>query len=249
MEKISGSSSATIDTAIMDQLLKETERIALEQAAREEKKVSDIQGLQREALEEILSPAGSSGDSSFSDQIIAQAEQKIAEEHAVRMNAVEAAPDAYVFERTDAAVGLQHDDDRRIGIADEALEDAALTERIAKHEAEHRLQETGDSSASIPKTGDEVVDSTGGTIDRLTFREAAAVEAEGGLADHTEEYHTYVETAEHVAAYLDEAGIEGTAAVEEAGRTNEGFEKLQEELTVAAIQKELRERSSALTAA
>ena len=245
------SSAVTLDRETIDLVLERSRQIALEQAGEKEEKVADVATLQRNAYKKLLADAqGSDGEALdrtnlISEETTADIDEAIDKDHADRMSSIGAAPDAYVFKRTDATVGLQHDGDRRIGLADEVLDDADLAKRVSAHEAEHRRQETGNSAAALPETGNADLDRKGG-IDRLTFRENGAIKAEGGLAGHTEEYHGYVQTSDAVAEYLNANGESGDALVTEAGATNEGFAKLHQAIVSAATRRKVEEQMKQL---
>ena len=247
MEKFTPPSSAiTLDRETIDLVLERSRKIALQQAGETQAKVSTIGSIQRDAYRELLAQAeGADGASMqetvLSDDTQAEIESRIQSEEQERMTAIAAAPDAYVFRRTDATVGVQHDDDRRIGLADQALEDPALLKRVSEHEAAHRRQEVGDQTAALPQTGDATIDRDG-ALRRLTFRENDSIAAEGGLNGHTNEYEGFVKTSDAVAAYLDRHGEDGQALVTEAGRTDEGFAKMHQKVLAAAVREKMQEQ-------
>lgn len=246
MERIPETSPATLDGEILEAAVDAAEKRALEAAGKEELPVRDVQDLQRQELHALLygDAQGSDGSSATENtmELPTEAEAALSEDHAERMQAVDAAPDAYVFRRTDATVGVQHDDDRSIGIADEALSDAETTKRIATHEAEHRAQEEGDAVASLPETGNPTIDRVRTRFRRLIFREHGAIEAEGGLKDHTPEYHEYSDVASATKEYLNGAGMNGTELVRWAGERRDGFQKLAGAMVSASIRRRLQEQ-------
>jgi hypothetical protein len=54
------------------------------------------------------------------------------------MTTIKDTPDAYVFERTDATAGVQHDDTREVGLADDVLMNPENAKKVSAHEREHR---------------------------------------------------------------------------------------------------------------
>ncbi len=250
MEKVRTTPQAeTGRDELLRKTLEHTKREAIEQAAKEGRKVSDIKALQRESLQKLIhgNAKGSDGaaaggeDLHVSEDLAVEAEQGIDKQHDQRMKAIGAAPDAHVFKRTDGTVGRQYDGSKKIELADEVLDDPESAERVAKHEAEHRLQEDGNQQAELPETGDPEIDQMR-TVSRIAMRENGAVKAEGGLKDHTPEYHEYVGTSNRIAKYLNSNGQSGDQLVEEAGRTKQGFEKMTTAIQLAALQHQMNER-------
>lgn len=230
----------------MQQTLDQTRQLALEEAADKKLKVSEVKDIQREKIAQLFNAKGSDGaalmgeDMSVTPDIQDELTEGMEKEHDERMKNIEAAPDAYVLPNDGTVVGLQHDDTRTIGIAGRALD----SDRVAKHEAKHRDQEIGDQSVDLPLTGDPKIDATR-QLSRRALRENGAVEAEGGLKDHTPEYHEYVESSDAIATYLNGEGMDGDAMVNEAGDTNAGFEKLHESMIIASIKNRLKEEMPA----
>ncbi len=236
MDRINSTSSAALDTKeIVKRTLDQTRELALEEAAQKKLKVSEVKDVQREKIAELFKPQNS-------DQTVApDMEEEIIEaadkEHDERMKNIAAAPDAYVLPSDGTVVGLQHDDTRKIGIAGRALD----SDRVAKHEAKHREQEVGDQYVDLPPTGDPKIDEIS-KLSRRALRENGAVKAEGGLKDHTPEYHEYVESSESIATYLNAQGMDGDKMVDEAGDTNAGFDQLHDSIMIASIRQKLGEQ-------
>ena len=241
MERTTSASSA--DTKeLVDVALEKTEQVALKNAADTKAKVADVKELQRKEFLKLMNVKGSDGvaasgeDMSIPDDLKAQVDKGIEEKHAERMKNIAAAKDAYVLPDEGTVVGLQHDDTREIGIAGRGLKD----DRVAKHEAKHREQEEGDQTVELPPTGDPKIDEVR-KLSRRALREKGAIDAEGGLKDHTPEYHEYVDSSNRIAKYLKAEGMDGEALVKEAGDTNAGFDKLHESMVIASIKKRLKE--------
>ena len=198
-----------------------------------------MKDVQREKIAELFKSQNSDVATTpvapdIEDEIIEGAEK----EHDERMKNIEAAPDAYVLPSEGTVVGLQHDDTRKIGIAGRALD----SDRVAKHEAKHREQEIGDQYVDLPPTGDPKIDEIS-KLSRRALRENGAVKAEGGLKDHTPEYHKYVESSESIATYLNAQGMDGDKMVDEAGDTNAGFDTLHDSIMIASIRQKLGEKA------
>ncbi len=232
---------------LIRRLLEHSEDVALKEAGKTERKVSEVKDLQRQSVMNIINPQGSDGaagggeDMNIPGQLSADIDKGIEKSDQERMASIGEAKDAYVFNRTDPTVGVQDDADRRIGLADEILKNPEQAKRVAAHELEHTKQETGDAILRLPKTVSPIIEHQRGKIRRLTFREHGAIKAEGGLANHTPKYHGFVETSNAVAQYLNEAGESGTELVEEAGLTNAGFQELEQTIQLVSLKKRLEE--------
>lgn len=233
---------------IIDRAFEQTEQQALDEAAKAQSKVAEIPKIQKKKIEELLygKAKGSDGAAAMGEDVSVKGlqqdiEKKAEEADAERMKAIDPTADAYVLDSKDATAGLQHDDTRKVGIAARVLTDKKLANRVALHEGKHREQEEGDMVATLPPTGDPVIDRQRGKIRRLAFREKQSVDAEGGLNGHTKEYYEFVETSESVAAFLDAQGHNGKELAEKAADTNQGFREMQEAMQIAAIQKSLKE--------
>lgn len=240
MNRLNATSSATLDREnIVQQALDQTRELALKEAADKKMKVSEVTKVQHDKIADLFSAKGTDGaslmggDMSIKDEVEEQADA----EHEERMKNIAAAPDAYVLPSDGTVVGLQHDDTREIGIAGRALD----SDRVAKHEAKHREQEVGDQYVDLPPTGDPKIDEIS-KLSRRALRENGAVKAEGGLKNHTPEYHQYVESSENIASYLNAQGMDGDTMVDEAGDTNAGFEKLHDSIMIASIRQKLGEQ-------
>lgn len=221
---------------LVDIALEKTEQTALKNAADTKAKVADVKELQRKEFLKLMNVKGSDGaaaggeDMSIPDDLKTQVDKGIEEQHAERMKNIAAAKDAYVLPDEGTVVGLQHDGTREIGIAGRGFKD----DRVAKHEAKHREQEAGDQSVDMPLTDDADIAEIR-HLSRRALRENGAVKAEGGLKDHTPEYHEYVNSSNRIAKYLTKNGLDGEALVEEAGDTNEGFDKLHQSIVLASV--------------
>ena len=238
MEHLHLTSSAFEDREVLLTIaFKKIDALALEEAAKSKRRVSEVRDLQHEKIEDLFAAKGTDGAALMGEDVsIADDLKKRADEtHDQRMNNIAAAPDAYVLPDEGTVVGLQHDDTREIGIAARGLED----DRVAIHEAEHRTQETGDQSVELPPTGDAKVDNIR-ILSRRSLRENGAVKAEGGLKNHTPEYHGYVASSEAIADYLNGRGMDGEALVDEAGKTNVGFDELHQSIVIASIKDRLK---------
>lgn len=235
-----GPARSGIDPKLAEVLLEVTERIALKRAAAEHAKVADIQQIQLESVEKFVGIVGADGAHDPTIETVRDAmKEKIAEAHAERMHAIEETPDAYVEQNQGAMAGVQFDDTRKVGIAARVLEEPDLAERVAQHEGRHREQEKGDQVAAIPQeTGVATIDALGGSIDRLTLREADAIAAEGGLAGHTSEYHDYVKRTEAVRQYVEQGGYDGVELTREAALNVDGFRRLQQAIILTTLRKE-----------
>jgi hypothetical protein len=231
---------AAVDTKLVGELVDASRDKAMEKAGESEARVSAIQDIQKEEVKQLL--GGADGNTSGAEQLIAAAEQEIADEHAERMTTIKDTPDAYVFERTDATAGVQHDDTREVGLADDVLMNPENAKKVSAHEGEHLKQDAGHQTAAIPETGDKQIDGQNGGFSRRMFRENGAVKAEGGLRNHTQEYHDWVKTAAATAKYLNEEGADGDRLVKAAGETNAGFAELTQTLATVAIRKRIREQ-------
>jgi hypothetical protein len=218
---------------------------ALEEAGKSERKVSEVKKIQKDKLREIIEGAKGTdgaatvGNLTMTGELEADLTAGIEKDHTKRMQSVEETPDAYIFKRVDATAGVQHDDSRKVGIAHDVMADPKAAEKVSLHEGEHQNQEAGAQVAALPPTGNPVIDKDR-HVSRLALRENLSIKAEGGLSNHTPEYFGYVEKANAYAEVLDDAGQNGKAMVEEAGRTVEGFEKMHEAMYVASIQKALK---------
>lgn len=243
------SPAAVIDRkGIIDRAFEQTEQQALDEAAKGQLKVAAVKDIQKKKIEELMlsNAKGSDGAAAMVEDVSVQGLQKEVEKKAEdadaeRMKAIDPTADAYVLDSKDATAGLQHDNTRKVGIAARVLKDKNLSRRVALHEGKHREQEEGDMTATLPPTGDPVIDRQRGKIRRLAFREKQSVDAEGGLNGHTQEYHEFVATTESVAKFLDSQGHNGKELAEKAADTNEGFREMQEAVQIAAIQKSLKE--------
>jgi hypothetical protein len=229
---------------MIDAALEQTREQAMEEAAKQELKVSEVKNVQLEKLDNLFGAKGSDGAATMGEDLSIQEEMKaeVEKDHAERMKNIEAAPDAYVLPDEGTTVGLQHDDTREIGIAGRALD----SDRVARHEAKHREQEAGDQSVELPPTGDPEIDEVR-TLSRRAFREKGAIDAEGGLKDHTPEYFEYVKSSNRIAQYLKRNGMDGDAMVDEAGDTNAGFDKLHESIMIASLKKRIAEGAPAFS--
>lgn len=230
---------------ILQKAFEITKKKAIEEAARKEVQVKDIKEIQNRKLKELLMGNAKGGDGATetgltSKDLIVEGERKIEKDAQEREATIDAAPDAYVFKRTDATAGVQHDDTREIGLADTVLLNPELAERVSKHEAEHREQDAGNQVLELPPTGNPVIDKTR-KIERLALREKLSIDKEGGLNGHTPEYAGYVATAEATAEVLNQGGYNGEKMVEDAGRKVEGFQKLQEAMILSVVKKQLAE--------
>jgi len=232
-------SSTTGQQELVDTIVKATEKQALEEAGKSEERVSEVSAIQKKQVHALLADPSGSGQN---DELITETSQAIDEAHAERMQSIEAAPDAYVFSRTDATAGVQHDGTKEIGIAGDVLQDPESANRVSRHEAAHREQEDGAESFGFTNEDGEMIE-----VRRLDLREDDAIRAEGGLSNHTPEYHEYVQHAGDVAGKLDEAGENGTAMVAEAARTQDGFKKVRQKLIEKSVRDKL-EKELALAA-
>lgn len=186
------------------------------------------------------------GDVMTPTQAEAELEQRAKKADAERLAQIAATPDAVVVKPDGDMLAVQHDGTRQVGITARGLDDNAvktgLTARASKHEHDHTLQETGDQKLELPPTGNPVIDGHRAGFRRLTFREDRSIAAEGGLKDHTPEYHGFVKYADAVKGELNAAGENGEAMVNEAGYTVEGFQKVHAALARAAITKEMKKK-------
>lgn len=227
----------------MKQALDQTRELALKEAADKKLKVSEVKDVQRDKIAQLFNAKGSDGasamgeDMSVPSDIQDELKEGVEKEHDERMKNIAAAPDAYVLPSDGTVVGLQHDGTREIGIAGRALD----SDRVAKHEAKHREQETGDQYVDLPPTGDPKIDEIS-KLSRRALRENGAVKAEGGLKNHTPEYHEYVDSSKSIATYLNAQGMDGDKMVDEAGDTNAGFDKLHDSIMIASIRQKLGEQ-------
>lgn len=230
---------------IIDRAIEASREKALEKAGKAEAKVSEVKNIQRQELSGLLygKAKGTDGATAGGEdlKLEPEAEAAIEKDHEERMTAVEAAPDATVFERIDETAGVQNDGDRSIGIAHDILLDKKATTNVALHEGEHAKQEVGAQVAAIPETGNATIDKGQGKLRRLGFREDLSIKAEGGLKDHTPEYHGFVATTDATREYLNEAGMDGDRLVHDAGRTVRGFEEMHHSLLQAVMQKRVEE--------
>lgn len=225
-----------IDQDLLDTALEQSEEAALLRAGQEERRVGDVKNVQREELLRLLGIQGRDGAALRGEmELPAEAEQRLEEDHQKRMTMVAAAPDAYVFKREDATAGVQDDSDRSIGIAHDVL-DSPL---VAMHEAEHRRQETGDQVATLPETGDAVIDAED-ILQRRAMREDGAITAEGGVRHHTDEYRGFVRRADAIENYLNAAGEDGKGLRRKAALSNAGFAEMHDAMVRAAIRNRLR---------
>lgn len=231
---------------LVKHLLDVSRKQALEEAGKSEKRVSEVKNVQHDKLKEIIEGAKGTdgaatvGDLTMTGELQADLKKGVEEDHKKRMEAVAETPDAYVFKRVDATAGVQHDDTRKVGLAHDVVGNLDAAKKVAKHEGEHQNQEAGAQVAALPPTGNPIIDKDR-HVNRLALRENLSIKAEGGLSNHTPEYFGYVKTADAYAEVLDDAGHNGRAMVEEAGRTVEGFEKMHQAMFVATIQKQLEE--------
>ncbi|MBP7114294.1 MAG: hypothetical protein KBA40_02460 [Candidatus Peribacteraceae bacterium] len=244
MERTPASSAETQE--LVDIALEKTEQAALKNAADTKAKVADVKDLQRMEFLKLMNVKGSDGSAAGGEDMCipvdlkAQVDKGIEEQHAERMKNIAAAKDAYVLPDEGTVVGLQHDGTREIGIAGRGLKD----DRVAKHEAKHREQEAGDESVDMPLTDDPEIAEIR-QLSRRALRENGAVKAEGGLKDHTPEYHEYVNSSNRIAKYLKAQGMDGGALVEEAGDTNAGFDKLHQSIVLASVKQRIEKMSEA----
>ncbi|MEQ1849273.1 MAG: hypothetical protein ABL890_01645 [Candidatus Peribacteraceae bacterium] len=220
-------SSTTGKSELAEYIAEQTKQKALEEAGKNEMRVSKVSGVQKQMVQNLLADNEGSEESRT---LILEVNQKIERQHAERMQSIQAAPDARVFERTDSMAAVQDDNTREIGIADDILADADAAERAAIHEAKHREQEEGMQTFSYIDENDKQSE-----VRRLPFREDESIEAEGGLKDHTPEYHDYVAHTKEVAEKLNAAGENGHALTREAARSVKGFEKVRQKLIEHSI--------------
>lgn len=213
-----------------------TEEQAFDEAANSKMRVKEVGELHQQKIQELLT--GHVDDSQMivqtspaADSLIAQAEER----HRERMANIAAVPDAYVLKEEGNVVGVQHDDTREIGITAAGL----TTDRVALHEAKHREQEIGAQEVELPLTGDPAIDSMR-MLSRRALRENGAIKAEGGLQNHTAEYHGYVASSDAIASFLNREGEAGDQLVEEAGDTNAGFDALHTAIVSVAMRHHLQ---------
>jgi len=244
MQRSPETPSAQIDQETMKELVLTSRSNALERAGETEAAVKDVRTLQKQEMAKLLygDAKGTDGaaEGSGDMELPPETQQALDDEHEERMKALGDAQDAYVFTRTDQTAAVQDDSDRSIGIAHDGLEDMDDLARRAAHEHEHREQEAGDAVPEIPETGVPVSDKERGSNRRLVFRENGSIKAEGGLKDHTPEYHNFVAVSDATAQYLNEAGANGDELVEAAGKSREGFMRLQQAMVMASLRKRLQ---------
>jgi hypothetical protein len=84
---------AAVDTKLVGELVDASRDKAMEKAGESEARVSAIQDIQKEEVKQLL--GGADGNTSGAEQLIAAAEQEIADEHAERMTTIKDTPDAY----------------------------------------------------------------------------------------------------------------------------------------------------------
>lgn len=230
---------------ILGRAFEQSRITALEKAGGAEAKVKDVKEIQKKGMHELLygNAQGTDGSAAGGEELWLEpeAETLIENDHQERMKSVAAAEDAHVFRRVDETAGVQNDGDRSIGIAHDILLDEKAAKRVALHEGEHAKQETGAQVAEIPKTGIAAIDKRQGKLERLFFRENGSIKAEGGLDNHTEEYHAYVNTSDATREFLASMGMNGDQLVNDAGRTVKGFETLHRSMVQAVIEKRREE--------
>ncbi len=185
------------------------------------------------------------GDVMTPQQAEMELEARAKKADAQRVAQIAPTPDAVVVKPDGDMLAQQEDATRQVGITARGLDDAAvksgLTKRAAKHEHDHTLQETGDQKMELPPTGNPTIDGYRAGFRRLTFREDRSIDAEGGLAGHTAEYHGYVKYADAVRGELNAAGKNGEAMVREAGYTVKGFQEVHRELARVAVEKQIKQ--------
>ncbi len=241
---------STIDGARLDAFEQQARQRALEQAAQTGARVSEIGAMEKRCVQELLqqegvTTTGAGPQGEGRDAIEQQLRKRADAADAKRMAAVSETPDAVVMDSKGATVGVQHDGSRSIELATRVLDDAGveggLAKRVSLHEGAHREQEEGDQALALPPTGNAEIDSYRHGFRRLAFRETHSIKAEGGLQDHTPEYHGYVRFTNAVASELNAAGENGNALVLEAGKTVAGFQKVHGVLVRSVMTKQLRQ--------
>lgn len=253
MNNTPATASAPLDKDLVKDLLEQSRFKALERAGKTEAQVRDVQDIQRKEMQKLLygNAKGTEGESAQGAMemptLQPELEQAIKKDDRERMEAINETPDAYVFKREDTAVGVQHDDDRSVGLADEILRDPKQARNVSKHEGAHRKQEIGDQVATLPETGNPKIDKHRQDFRRLIFREDHAIAAEGGLKNHTSEYRGFVDTAQATEEHLNAVGMEGKKLREDAAKSTEGFRTLQEALLMASFRHRMRSLRSAET--
>lgn len=222
---------STIDT---EAIVNEAEQIAIHKAAENQSRISDIAGLQKNALKDVLmrDAKGSDGASSSEDNTpdMTALEAKVEQQARERESRFE--DGAKVGALPGNVVGMQMDGSRSITIDTSLVSvhaDAAQAEEVMVHELQHTKQESAhDALVDIPKTGNVEVDKML-EVDHLAYRERDAMLAAGDAFTSQQYHEDYKAPVNRVAAFLEKNGQDGEQLVQNAALKGE----------VAAVQRAL----------
>ena len=241
-ETLTSQATETIDHEMIDHIVEQSGKVAIEKAAQSGARVEEVQELQIESVRNIV--GAKEGDEGVAGEIVDEAKADIEAAHRKRMSAISDAKDATVMKDNGNVAGVQHDGSKKIEIAARMFERPEALEDVAEHEAEHRRQEDGNQMAEIPETGNELVDAVG--LRRIDLREHGAMKAEGGVkASHPKEYHDYTKRSEALGKFVEKGGHDGEVLVAEAGRTVAGFQKLHRAIIETALEEKLEKHALA----
>lgn len=243
---LSPSSAETGSRAeLTKELLEQSEQQALDEAAKTEKKVSEVKDLQRESIMKIINPKGSDGaasggeDMNIPEQLSADIKKGIEKSDQERMAAIKSTPDAVVFTRSNEMAAYQEDGTGKVGIGHDAFRDLDQLEERSLHEGEHLVQEDGTPSAPLLKTDNPIIDAKA-ELDRGDSREDGAMKRQGGVSpNQTDDYKAIVKREDAMQKYLTANGENGVALSREAALTNEGFRRMHAAMIRATIRKNM----------
>jgi hypothetical protein len=246
------SSASVIDGRTLDAAQEDSREQALTIAAQRELPVREVREIQKQQFYVLLTGVSADGvgwtATSTTDgrgvippELAQEVDSRVESDHDETMQSISETPDAIVFKRDGAMAGYEQDQTREVGLAEDVVADPELAKRVSVHEGAHVDQEPGDLEADLPETGVAILDEQP-TISRTEDREFLAVEAEGGLQDHTPEYAMYVARAKAKAAFLDRQGFDGNRLVQESGNTVQGFRNMHAALVQAAMKKHMKEQ-------
>lgn len=241
---------AKLDTKTIDELFFVSREKAFERAAETEENVSKVKDLQREELLNLMYGKAKGSDGiqmpqmqTFQEQKIDPVlDQKIEDDHAKRMAAIQPTPDAYVLKEDEKGqgtviLGVQNDGDRSVGLSVVALDDTSTP----LHERQHTLQATGNQVAHIPETGVKEIDQHDGNVERIHFREADSMEADGkGKENRPKPYQIHQQTNDASEKFLTEVGLDGQGIVKDAAMTVEGFRAYEEGMLIATVRHKVK---------